>query len=121
MWFTYLHTAAATPTLTFELAVAGTAVVALVVTPVATASTYHGCAECVFTVRTVGAGGTLMGAIQVDAPLLTTPVVPAQVDTTADTIDTTIARLVEFRCRMTTAVASNTLTLAQGYCERLCG
>ncbi len=46
---------------------------------------------------------------------------PAQVDTTADTIDTTIARLVELRTRMTTGVASNTLTISQGYAERVCG
>ena len=122
--FTYLHTAAATPTLTLELAVAGAAIVAAVVTPVATATTFHGMFEGFLTVRTVGASGSVMGAVFIRSHGLTLANAAcevAQVDTTADTIDTTIARLIELRARMTTAVASNTLTISQGWCERLVG
>lgn len=97
---------------------------AQVVTPVATAGTYHGKATAEFTIRSVGASGTLMGAVQVESHGLTAAnagAAPAQVDTTADTIDTTVAPLVELRARMTTAVASNTLTISQGYAERVVG
>jgi hypothetical protein len=122
--FTYLHAAATTPTLTVELAVAGTAIVAAVVTPVATATTFHGVIEGYFTVRTLGAAGTVMGSVHCTSHGLTLANAGsdvAQVDTTADTIDTTIAWLVELRVRMTTAVASNTLTLSQGWCEKVVG
>lgn len=122
MHFTYLHAAATTPTLTFELAVAGTAVVAAVATPVATATTFHGWAEAYFTVRSVGVSGSLMGSVHVGALGLTLANAEGgaqQVDTVADVIDTTQSRLIEFRARMTTAVASNTLTIAQGWPERL--
>ncbi len=122
--FTFLHTAAATPTLTVELAVAGVAIVAAVVTPVATAATFHGLLEAFFTVRAVGVAGSVCGAVFVRSHGLTLANAgadPAQVDTTPDAIDTTIARLVELRARMTTAVASNTLTLSQGWVERLVG
>lgn len=123
-WWTYLHTAAATPTLTCELAVAGSAVLALVVTPVATAATYHGKTEAVFTVRSLGAAGSLCGALRCYSRGLSIANADgghAQVDTSTDALDTTIARLLELRMRMTTAVASNTLTLSQGYFERVCG
>ena len=122
--FTYLHTAAATPTLTLELAVAGTAIVAAVATPVATAATFHGILEGFMTVRAVGVSGSVMGAVFIRSHGLTLAGAAAdvvQVDTTADAIDTTVARLIELRARMTTAVASNTLTISQGWCERLVG
>jgi hypothetical protein len=123
-WFTFLHTAAATPTLTFELAVAGVAIVALVVTPVATAGTYHGKAVAEFTVRSVGASGALAAALQVSSHRLTAANAgadPAQVDIATDAIDTTVSRLIELRARMTTAVAGNTLTIPLGYPERVVG
>lgn len=121
LWFTYLHTAAATPTLTFELAVDGVAVLTVVVTPVSTANTFHGSAECEFTVRTSGTTGTIMGALHVQSHGLTLANAGgnnAQVDVATDTINTTGDRLIQLRCRMTTAVASNTLTVSQGFVAR---
>lgn len=124
MSFTFLHAAATTPTLTLELAVAGTAIVAAVATPVTTATTFHGIAEGFLTVRAVGVSGSLMGAVFIRSHGLTLANAACevgQVDTTADTVDTTVARLIELRMRMTTAVASNTLTVPQGWVERLVG
>jgi uncharacterized transporter YbjL len=123
-WFTFLHTAAATPTLTAELAVAGSAVISFALTPIATAATYHGKAECVFTVRSAGAAGSLMAAVTICPLGGATQAADqggAQVDIAPDTIDTTQARLIEFRLRMTTGVAGNTLTVSQGYFEKVCG
>ncbi len=122
--WTYLHTAASTPSLTTELAVAGAAIVVLVVTPVAVAGTYHGAVEAYFTMRGVGVSGSLMGSVHLQSHALTLASAgagPATVNTTPTTIDTTIARLVELRMRMTTAVAANTLTLSQGWAERVVG
>jgi hypothetical protein len=123
-WFTFLHTAAATPTLTAELAVGGSAVISFALTPIATAATYHGKAEAVFTVRSVGAAGSLMSSVAI-APLGGTTQAAdqggAQVDVSPDTFNTTIARLIELRMRMTTGVAGNTLTVSQGYWEKVCG
>ena len=86
--------------------------------------TFHGIFEGVLTVRTVGVSGTVMGAVFIRSHGLTpanAAAEVAQVDTTADTIDTAVARLIELRARMTTAVASNVLTISQGWCEKLVG
>lgn len=122
--FTYLHTAATTPTLTFDLTVGGVPITSLIVTPVATAGTYHGRICAIFTVRSVGAPGTLMTALQLYSHGLTAAsagAAPAQVDTATDAITTTSANTIALQARMTTAVASNTLTISQGWVERLCG
>lgn len=122
--FTYLHAAATTPTLTIELAVAGVSIAAAVATPVATATTFHGYIEGYFTVRSLGVSGTVMASVHCvsQGMTLANAAGGAQlVDTTADTVDTTVSRLFELRMRMTTAVASNTLTISQGWCERLVG
>lgn len=122
--FTFLHTAAATPTLTLELSVAGAAIVAAVATPVSTAATFHGLLQGFLTVRAVGASGSLCGAVFIRAQGLTLANAAcdvAQVDTTPDTVDLTTAKLIELRARMTTAVASNTLTVPQGWVQRLAG
>ena len=122
--FKYLHTAAATPTLTLELSVEGTAIVAAVATPVSTATTFSGKVEAYMTVRAVGASGSVMGAVQLEATGLTLANAEGGttlVDTTPDTIDLTTTKLFELRARMTTAVASNTLTFSQGWVERVVG
>ncbi len=124
LWFTFLHTAAATPLLTAELAVGGATVLQQSITPVSTAGTFHGKLECVFTVRSSGAAGSVMAAMALRAQglmLANAGANPSVVDTTADAVDTTIARLIELRMRMQTAVASNTLTISQGYFERVRG
>lgn len=119
---TFLHTAATTPTLTLELAVAGVAVVAAVATPVAVAGTFSFKVEAYFTVRAIGVSGSIMGAIQLQSQGLTLSNAAGGAnltDTTADTIDLTSNKVVSLRVRMTTAVASNTLTVSQGWPERL--
>jgi hypothetical protein len=119
--FTFLHTAATTPTLTVELAIGGTVVASAALTPVAAAATFHGFLEAYFTVRSTGSGGTVMAAIHCQAQGLTqaNDWGGGQVDVAADTVNTTIARLVELRMRMTTAVAGTTLTISQGWPERV--
>ena len=121
--YTYLHTAAATPTLTLEMVVGGAVVCSAVVTPISVAATFHGVVEAYFTVRTIGATGTIMPSVHLYAQGLTQANEwgGSQVDTATDTIDTTISRLVELRMRMTTAGASNTLTISQGWVEKLVG
>lgn len=122
--FTFLHTAAATPTLTLEFALQGVVQLAQVVTPVAVAATYHGFCRGYLTVRAVGVSGSFCPYITLESHGLTLAAAgaaPTNVATVPTTIDTTIARLIELRLRMTTAVASNTLTIPQGWVERLAG
>jgi hypothetical protein len=117
----FVHTAAATPTITIELLINGAVVTGTVLTPIATAATYTldivGYIRC----QTVGAGGTVVVAVSTNNTL--TAVIAEQVGGTTGTgttaIDTTVDRTIEMRCRMTTAVASNTLTVVQGFVERL--
>lgn len=122
----YLHAAATTPTITMEFLLAGSVVAAvtLVNTPIATASNYTGTLIYTLRVQTTGAGGTC--AISLDqkntyvtfarASIENVPVGSAP-GTTA--INTTAANTIEARIRMTTAVASNTLTVTQGFIEKL--
>lgn len=122
--FTFLHTAAATPTLTLELALQGVVQLAQVVTPVAVAATYHGFCRAYLTIRAIGASGNFMPSIHLESHGLTLAnagATPTQVAASPTGIDTTIARLIELRLRMTTAVASNTLTVSQGWVQRLAG
>lgn len=120
-WFQFLHTAAATPTLTFDVLVNGAVLNTFVVTPVATAATWPGRVEALLCIRSIGAGGTLALGIQAITAAGTNPanVAFGTVSTGTHAINTTVNRSVELRCRMTTAVAGNTLTVTQGYAERL--
>lgn len=120
-WFVFDHTAAATPTLTAELLIAGAVVESAVMTPVATAFDWNGKLEALIVFRTTGAGGTVKGDVMflTSAGINQANCLIGNRGTTTDAINTTIANAVELRVRMTTAVASNTLTVVQGYVERL--
>ncbi len=122
-WLQYLHTAAATPTLTFELAIGGTVLCSCILTPIATAGTYHGRAEATFTFRSEGSTAAVVSALDVSlgAGTQASDMRAGFTNITPASVNTTIARLVELRARMTTAVAGNTLTISQGYLERVCG
>lgn len=118
-WWVFAHTAAATPTLTAELLVNGAVVSACIITPTATALTHTGKLEAILTVRTIGASGTMMIQMQNVSSVWAVGSNGGSNDTATDAIDTTVNRTAELRIRMTTAVASNTLTVTNGYVERL--
>jgi hypothetical protein len=112
--------AATVPTITIEVLVNGSVVETLVLTFSASA-TSGGWVEALMVCRTTGGTGTVMvtmtqasngGTNIVNQILATTGTAP-------DTIDTTVARSIEMRMRMTTAVASNTLTVVQGLIEKV--
>ncbi len=120
-WFQFLHTAALTPTLTIELLLDGGVIETFIVSPIATAATWNGKVEAMVCFRSIGAGGTIKSDVQ-----CTTSVGVNQANcafgstsTGTDAIDTTADRVLLLRIRMTTAVASNTLTVVQGFIERL--
>lgn len=119
--FLYTHTAATTPTLTAELLIAGAVAQTAVFTPLAFAATFYGEVVALTTVRSLGAGGTCVTAVQFKCgfgnTMPDTLAAGATVATTA--INTTATQTIELRIRMTTAVASNTLTVSQGFTERL--
>lgn len=111
----------ALPTYTCELLINAVVVASFVITPVATAATYTGTIIGWMTVRSIGAGGTAMCHIQTQNDVGAT--IASQLGgnngTTTVAIDTTVARTVEMRMRMTTAVASNVLTVTQGFPEKV--
>ena len=119
-YYVFVHTAAATPTLTAELLINGSAVETVVLTPVATAATYSGQLTATITCRTTGGSGTVMCTLMNESNAGATAV-SEQIGSTAtgtDTVDTTVDRSFELRIRMTTGVASNALTVIQGMTER---
>jgi hypothetical protein len=117
-WYSYLHTAAATPTLTAELVVNAAVVATAILTPVSAAATFAGTVQAVLTIRTTGAGGTAIAQVQFVETHAAVNSVDGSVVTATFAIDTTVARTVELRIRMTTAVASNTLTVTNGFIVR---
>lgn len=121
LYFFWTHLAAATPTLTAEFLINGAVVETVVLTPVAAAANYSGKIEALFTCRTTGAGGTAMVSVQflsnAGQDLVNVPI--GSLATATDAIDTTADRTLELRVRMTTAVVANTLTVTQGFTERL--
>ncbi len=120
-YFAFLHTAAATPTLTIEVLINGSVIETLVITPLSTAATYSGKVEALITVRTVGGSGTVFCNIWcvTTAGSNSTGQIGGTTGTATDVVDTTAARSIEMRIRMTTAVPSNTLTVTQGFIEKV--
>jgi hypothetical protein len=122
----YVHTAAATPTITIEFLInaAVIAAVTTVITPIATAANYTGTLVCTLRVQTTGAGGTCVVNLNqknsyvafARASIENRPNTAAPATTA---IDTTVSRTIELRMRMTTAVAANTLTVVHGFIEKL--
>lgn len=116
----FVHTAAATPTLTLEWVHGGTVVCSRVVTVTAVAGTYTLWLEGYFRHTTIGAASSARVSIRaictagatVNDQIGETTAVPAA-------LNTTIARTLELRARMTSAVVGNTITLHQGTLQRL--
>jgi hypothetical protein len=119
--YVYVHTAAATPTLTFEILINSVVVSSVVLTPVSVASTYTGWFESTIRFQTVGAAGTAMVTWRQAGDMHTgyQNAITSSPTTATVAVDTTLVRSIQTRVRMTTAVASNTLTVTQGYIERL--
>lgn len=118
-WFSFLHLAATTPTITAQLAVNGATVASAILTPIATAGTFSGAIDGVLTIRTTGAGGTAMPQVHFDQNFGGVGTIDGSVLTAAVGFDTTIIRSLELRIFMTTAIAGNTLTVTNGYIQRI--
>jgi hypothetical protein len=121
-YFVYLHTAAATPTLTLEIVVNGSPIDSAVLTPQTLAGTWSGDAYGIFTVRSVGVGGSCQANCKLNSGIGVssgTASNDGSNSTAPDTLDTTVTRTVEMRIRMTTVLASNTLTVTQGYIRKV--
>lgn len=120
-WFKYVHTATVTPRLNAELLLDGAVVETAVLEPWASAGTYSGRIEAVATCRSTGATGTLKGEVMFVSNSAGTPdwALHGSTTTTSHTLNTTAIRTLALRIRMQTAEASNTLTITQGYTERL--
>lgn len=116
----FVHTASATPTLTLEWVHGGTVVCTRVITVTAVAGTYTLWVEGYFRHTTIGAASSARVSIRaictagaaVNDQIGETTAVPAA-------LNTTISRTLEMRCRMTTAVAANTITLHQATIARI--
>lgn len=119
----FVHTAAATPLVQFTLGVLGVDL-SLSVTPVATAGTFNGECEGWVTVLTTGAAGTVRRALIVRGYGIQAAnqwgggMVQ---DNAAVTVNQNVSGQLNLRANMVTAVASNTLLLCQGSCERVMG
>lgn len=120
----FVHTAAATPTITLALVINAVEVATCVITPPSVALTYGVRAEALFTCRSIGAAGSvnwwIEGAIgRATAAAAADAYAAAPQDGATTAIDTTLARTVALRARMTTAVAANSLRENQAFVERL--
>jgi hypothetical protein len=122
----YDHAAAATPTITVELLINAAVVTTLVITPMAVARAFDLHVTGYIRFQTVGAGGTAMCTLEQVNSFAVQGAGSSSHDhvigdrgTATTAVNTTVARSIELRMRMTTAVASNTLTVTQGFIERL--
>lgn len=121
LWFDFVMPAAP-PTLTAELLIGGSVVETVLLTPLALAITLNGTIEAVVCCRTTGASGTVKADVQLRSSAGTNEaacLLSSRSTGTAHTVDTTADQSLQLRVRMTTAVASSTLTVVQGYTERL--
>lgn len=123
--FQFVHTAAAAPTVIVELAYGATVIATFpAIQPVSMAATYHGLLEAYMTVRTAGAAGSVIAYVDARSPgLVVTNAFSggAACNIAPTTVDTTVVNAITLRMRMGSAVAANTLTMPQGWCERLVG
>jgi hypothetical protein len=117
----FSHQAAAAPTITTALVVNALEVLTVAATPPSVLTTLGVNAEAIFTCRSIGASGTInsfvaawmggsTGAGQGGAN---------SQDNATTTIDTTVARTIILRIRMSTAVASNTLRCNQAFVQKV--
>ncbi len=120
--YLFEHTAAATPVIVHEWLVDGVVVDTRNATPIATAADYHGRIIAEIRFQTLGATGTAMCSMWLNANQPVTydfGVIAGTSGKTLTTVDTTQALTIELRVRMVTGVASNILTVIQGFVERL--
>jgi hypothetical protein len=122
-WFKFNHPSAATPTLTVDLLVGGTLEETFVVTPIAPGATdtYPGRVEAIICCRSTGGAGTMKTDVQIYTSAGSTSgnCLNGSIVTADRGLDTTVSNALLLRIRMTTGVASNVLTVVQGYAERL--
>jgi hypothetical protein len=116
----FVHTAAATPTITIELLFGGSVLLSLVVTPTASAGTYSGDIVAILRFTTVGSSGAATASIRCTNGFGTNA---NNQNAGASSnflvgLNTTLPRDLQLRVRMTTGVASNTLTLYNARIER---
>lgn len=110
----------APPTLTCNLTVNGASVAAFVISSVSSGTTSGGYIEGFITIRTIGAGGTLMSSLNGANNHGITNATnwnPTSTNIAATAINTTLDRIIALTMRMTTAVLGNTLTISQGVVE----
>jgi hypothetical protein len=119
-WFKYTHDVGTTPEVVAELLLDGVVIETASVRPFAS-FTGSGKVEAVVCFRTIGVGGTLKGDLMFASNMGVTTdyALIGNITTSTDAVDTTGARTFLLRIRMSTAAASNTLTVVQGYPERL--
>lgn len=119
-WYRFVHTAASTPTLALELLINGAVICSCTVTPPSTANTYTGKVQAAFTVRAIGPAGSVSAAVMLDGSATTAAhqFGGSNVDDAVDAVNFDLDRSVQLRMRMSTVVASNTLTVTQGYMRR---
>lgn len=117
----FVHTAGATPTVTVALVVNGVEVLTAVAVPASVAATFGVKAEAIFTCRSIGASGTINSYVAVEMGGVTgaSGGGAASQDNATTTVDTTVARTVVLRVRMSTAVASNSIRCNQAFGERI--
>jgi hypothetical protein len=108
------------PTLTCNLNFGGASVAQVIITSVNSSTTSAGWLEGVITCITTGSGGTIMSAIfgannhGISNAINWNPTL-TNIATSA--ADTTTTNVISIDMKMTTAVASNTLTISQGWVE----
>jgi hypothetical protein len=111
---------ASPPTLTCNLNFGGASVAQVIITSVSSATTSGGWLEGTITCRTTGSGGTIMSALIGGNDHGITSAVnwnPELVNIATSSADTTASNVVSLDMKMTTGVASNTLTISQGSVE----
>jgi hypothetical protein len=121
--FAFVHAAGATPTITAEWVLTGgtpTGLASFVITPTSTGGTYRGTIEGLLRFQTIGGSAGGISTVRTCNSFGNTGNdSTGGVDGGFTGSDTTVTQTIEFRIRMTTAVASNTLTVQQAYIERV--
>jgi hypothetical protein len=108
------------PTLTCNLNFGGASVAQVVITSVSSATTSGGWLEGTITCRSTGSGGTIMSAIVGSNDHGITSAInwnPELTNIATSAADTTVTNVISIDMKMTTGVASNTLTISQGWVE----
>jgi collagen triple helix repeat protein len=121
-YFEYIHTAAGTPNLQARVSF-GAQSKAVPLAPLATAATFSGQVEALITVRAIGASGNAMLSVIFSSHAgvgLLDALSGSTGTTVTAAVDTTASVTVKLELNMVTSTpAGNTLTITQGFVERL--